>query len=118
MFQEVLQEVVDGTDGGVAGLLMGFDGIPVDQYLRDEAADVESVGMELSVILKNIMEATQMLDAGHAREVAIQAERMTTIVRLLTDEYFMAVTLAPGGNVGKARFLLRTRAHKLIEALE
>lgn len=119
MFKEVLQEVVDNTDGGVAGLLMGFDGIPVDQYVRDDEGgiDIETVGMEYSVVVKSIRDAAQMLEAGTAEEVAIKAERLTTIIRLLNDEYFIAVTLKPSGNYGKARFLLRTRGQKLLAEL-
>ncbi len=118
MFKEVLKEVVDGTQGGIAGLLMGLDGIPVDQYIRDQdAVDVATVGSEYSVVLKSIKTAAQMLEVGSANEVAIQAERMTTVIRLLNEEYFVAVTLAPGGNVGKARFLLRTRGEKILAEL-
>ena len=118
MFREILQEVVENTDGGVAGLLMGFDGIPVDQFVKDDAAvDVETVGMEYSVILKSIRQAAELLDAGTAREVAIKAERMITVIRMLNDEYFVAITLKPSGNLGKARFLLRTRSQKLLSDL-
>lgn len=119
MFKDVLQEIVDGTEGGVASLLMGFDGIPVDQYVTDDeaASDVETVGMEYSVILKEIRKAADMLEAGAAREVAVKAERMTTVIRLLSDEYFVAITLKPEGNLGKARFLLRTRTDKLVQEL-
>ena len=122
MFQEVLQEVVDRTEGGVAGLLMGFDGIPVDHYVRESAAgkldaDVETVGMEFSVILKDIRKAAELLEAGGAKEVAIQAERMTTVIRVLNEEYFVAMTLTPDGNYGKARFMLRTVGSKLAAEL-
>jgi predicted regulator of Ras-like GTPase activity (Roadblock/LC7/MglB family) len=120
MFREVLQDVVERTEGGVAGLLMGFDGIPVDSYVRPEAQspiDVETVGMEYSVILKEIRKAAQLLEAGAAREVSIQAEKLTTLVRVLSDEYFVAITLRPDGNYGKARFLLRTASSRLLRDL-
>jgi predicted regulator of Ras-like GTPase activity (Roadblock/LC7/MglB family) len=120
MFREVLQEAVERTEGGVAGLLMGFDGIPVDAYVREDAqdaADVETVGMEFSVILKDIRRAAEMLEAGGAREISVQAERMTTVIRVLNDEYFVAMTLQPNGNYGKARFLLRTAGSKLVSEL-
>lgn len=118
MFKEVLQEVVDRTEGGVAGLLMGFDGIPVEHYVKDDGTmDVQTVGMEYSVILKDIRRAAEMLDSGNAREVSIQAEKMTTVIRLLNDEYFVAVALRPDGNYGKARFLLRTQGSKLLTEL-
>jgi predicted regulator of Ras-like GTPase activity (Roadblock/LC7/MglB family) len=111
--------VVEGTEGGVAGLLMGFDGIPVDHYIRDGASvDIESVGMEFSVVLKDIKRAAEMLEAGATTEVAVRAERMTTIVHLLNDEYFVALTLRPDGNFGKGRFLLRTSKSRILNHLE
>lgn len=119
MFQEVLREVVERTEGGVAGLLMGFDGIPVDMYVRHTSlpVDVETVGMELSVILKDIRKAAEMLETGEATEVSIQAEHMTTVIRVLNEEYFVAMTLEPNANYGKARFLLRTVSSKLLSEL-
>lgn len=114
MFHEVLADVIDRTEGSLAALVMGFDGISVESYLRDgEALEIETVGMEFSVILKDIRNAAEMIDAGSAREVTIQGERLTTVIRLLNDEYFVAVALKPGGNFGKARFLLRSHAPKL-----
>ena len=118
MFREVLQEVVDGTEGGLAGLLMDADGIAIDQYTRNATDfDVESVGMEYSVVLKSIINAAQMLETGSANEVAVTSDRLTTLIRLIGEQYFVAVTLAPGGNLGKARFLLRTRAETLAQEL-
>ncbi|MGB5282909.1 MAG: hypothetical protein WBN29_00275 [Polyangiales bacterium] len=118
MFKEILQDIVDRTDGGVAGLLMASDGIAIDQYSKgDGPFDIESVGMEYSVVLKGVQRAGEMLDTGHTNEVAVRTERLTTIVRMLTDEYFVALAVAPGGNVGKGRFLLRANAAKLLENL-
>lgn len=118
MFKDVLRDVVERTEGGLAGLLMGFDGIPVEQYLKTGTElDVETIGMEYSVILSQITKAVEQLEAGEAREVSIQAERLTTIIRLLNREYFVALTLSPRGNVGKGRFLLRTAAPKLVDEL-
>ncbi|MCA9534010.1 MAG: hypothetical protein KC593_10030 [Myxococcales bacterium] len=118
MFRQVLQEVVEKTDGAIAAILMGYDGIPVEQYVDDDAVlDVETVGMEYSVILKMIRNAADMLDIGAAQEVAIRAERMTTIIRLVTDEYFLAVAVRPAGNFGKARYLMRLRSSELAASL-
>lgn len=116
MFQEVLKDVVDRTEGCIAGLVMGFDGITVAFYVNPDTGvplEVETIGMEYSVILKEIRRAAEMLDAGQAREVAIQAERLTTVIRLINEEYFVALAMKPDGNYGKARFLLRTGASKL-----
>ena len=118
MFQNILREVVESTDGAVASILMGFDGITVDSYVDGASGiDMETVGSEYSQVLLQIKQAALLLDMGSAREVAVQAENMTTLVRLLNDEYFIALAIQPTGNLGKARFLLRTQAPKLLENL-
>jgi predicted regulator of Ras-like GTPase activity (Roadblock/LC7/MglB family) len=118
MFKEILRDLVERTDGGVAGLLMASDGIAVDQYSSAGSTfDIESVGMEYSAVLKGVQRAAEMLDAGDTKEVSVQTERLTTIVRMLSEEYFVALAVEPGGNVGKARYLLRTSAPTLIENL-
>jgi predicted regulator of Ras-like GTPase activity (Roadblock/LC7/MglB family) len=118
MFKDILREVVQNTDGAVASILMGFDGITVDSYVDESSGiDMETVGGEYSQVLTQIKQAAQLLDMGTAREVAVQAENMTTLMRLLNDEYFVALAIAPNGNVGKARFLLRLQAGKLLENL-
>ena len=118
MFKAILREVVENTDGALASILMGFDGITVDSYAGDGSkVDMETVGSEYSQVLSQIKQAAQMLEMGTANEVAVQAENMTTVMRLLNDEYFVALALEPTGNLGKARFLLRLQASKLLENL-
>jgi len=118
VFQDILREVVENTDGAVAGVIMGYDGITLDTFQPEEVlADIETVGMEFSVILSQIRQAAEMLEVGEAREVAVQAENMVTVVRMLNEQYFIAVTLRPGGNAGKARYQLRIRALSLTEQL-
>ena len=118
MFKSILREVVENTDGAVASILMGFDGITVDSYVDDASGiDMETVGSEYSQVLTQIRQAAQLLEMGSAREVAVQAENMTTLMRLLNDEYFVALAMQPTGNLGKARFLLRMQAAKLLENL-
>src|SRR5262245_18915373 len=110
MFQSVLKEVVDGTEGGLATLLMDFEGIAVDSYSKPGAPfDITTIGVEFSVVLKSIQRAAQMLEAGETAEVAIQAEKVTTLIRIISDSYFVAFSMTPDANIGKARYMLRTR---------
>jgi len=119
MFKEALQRVVDGTEGGLAGLLMDFEGIPLESYRKEDSSfDIETVGAEVSVVVKAIQRATEMLDAGSTKEVAFKSEKMVTLIRVLNDNYFVALTMVPDGNFGKGRFMLRVAAPTLIEELE
>ena len=118
MFKSILREVVENTDGALASILMGFDGITVDSYTGDHSnIDMETIGSEYSQVLMQIRQAAQMLDMGTANEVAVQAENLITVMRLINEEYFVALAIEPSGNLGKARFLLRMQAGKLLENL-
>lgn len=99
-------------------MLLDFEGIAVDSFTRgDQQLDLEAVGAEASVLIKSIQRASEMLDAGATREVSIQSERMVTLIRVLNETYFLAVTLAPEANLGKARYLMRVVAPKLVSEL-
>jgi predicted regulator of Ras-like GTPase activity (Roadblock/LC7/MglB family) len=118
MFAEVLSEVVAGVDGAIGAVLMGSDGLPVEQVAKDPSrGDIEAVAMELSVVLREIRKATHQLGAGNTEEVMIRGVSMTAIIRVLTDDYFVALALPPDASVGKGRFLLRRAAPRLRENL-
>ena len=118
MFQAVLKEVVEQTEGGLATLLMDFDGIAVDSYSRPGSSfDINTIGAEFSVVLKSIQKAAQMLEAGDTHEIAIQADKVTTLIRVLNATYFVAFSMTPDANIGKARYLLRTRVPVLLKEL-
>ena len=114
MFREPLQKVVDNTEGGIAGLVMGFDGISVEAYTRQgQQIDINTVGMEFSFILGQIRKAASVLEIGDVNEVTIRAEKLTIVIRVLSSEYFLALALTPEGNFGKGRYLMRVVAPKL-----
>lgn len=118
MFNRILQSIVEGTGGGIGAVLMGYDGIPIDQYFsEDEGSDLQAMAVEYANILKEIRKAADILGTGAMEEVSIKTERFHVILRILTEDYFVALTLEPGGNFGKGRFLLMREASPLREAL-
>ncbi|MEZ4255118.1 MAG: hypothetical protein R3A78_05290 [Polyangiales bacterium] len=102
--------------GGIAALVMDFNGIAVDQYVKPSGEfDVET--WAYSVVLKQVRQAAE--DArrrGHPGGLH-QTERMT-VVRMLNSEYFATVALGPHGNAGRARFMLRVSSGDMAQALE
>jgi predicted regulator of Ras-like GTPase activity (Roadblock/LC7/MglB family) len=117
MFRDSLKRLVEQTEGGVAGLLMGFDGIAVESFAKEpkdqSKTDIQTVGMEFSYILTQVRKAADTIDAGSVEEVAIRTDRMTLIIRVLSRDYFVALAIAPTGNTGKGRYLLRMTAPKI-----
>lgn len=113
MFKEALKDAVNQT-GGYAGLLMDFEGIPVESYVGPESPfDIEVVGAEVSVLVKQIQRTAAMLEAGATEEVSFKSDRMQTLVRVVNETYFLAMTLAPDANAGKGRYVMRVLAPKL-----
>jgi predicted regulator of Ras-like GTPase activity (Roadblock/LC7/MglB family) len=113
-FHEHLQEVVRSVDGAVACSLMGVDGIEVDTHLVEEGeVDVKNLLVEYSSLFRSAREAAETHRAGVVAELCIQTDRLVTVARLVSPEYFMVVALKPDGNFGKARYMLRVTSPKL-----
>jgi predicted regulator of Ras-like GTPase activity (Roadblock/LC7/MglB family) len=122
MFEALLKDVVESLEGGVAAVVMDLDGITLASHARasvtdDLKSDIRSVGIELTVVLRSVKQAMAMLEVGEAEEVVLVADQLTTVVRIVTEHYFVAVALAPGGNLGRARYLLRVRVPELVSEL-
>lgn len=108
MFKQQLKKVVDNVDGGIAAVVMGLDGIPVESYVRQsDRLDINTVAMEFSFILGQVKKAADSLQVGSCEELTVRAQRLVLCVRMLSPQYFVATALAPEGNIGKARFMLR-----------
>lgn len=98
--------------------MMGLDGIAVDQYMRPgESFDINTIGMEFSFILTQATKAAELLSVGSMAELTIRAEKLTLVMRMLNEEYFLAIAMRSDGNFGKCRFLSRMAAPKLVAEL-
>ncbi len=118
MFTETLRTIVEQAGGGVGAVLMGYDGIPIDQYyLPVEGVDLSLVAVEYANVLKEIKKTAEILQTGSLEEVSIQTGSYHVLIRTLTDEYFIGLTLARAGNFGKGRYLLLREAPQLRAAL-
>jgi len=118
MFNEILKGIVEETGGGVGAILMGYDGIAIDEYfLPVEGIDLNMVAVEYANVLKDIRNTAEILNTGIMEEVSIKTQRFYIVIHTLTDEYFVALTLDREGNYGKGRYLLRREAPGLREAL-
>ncbi len=118
VFKEHLQKVVDDAGGGVGAVVMGLDGIAVETYIRERGGvDIDMIVVEFSYILTEVNKAASTLHVGGIEEIIIRAEQLTLVIRMLNEEYFVAVAMTHRGNLGKCRFLLRLVAPRLISEL-
>lgn len=118
MFNEILKRIVDECGGSIGAVLMGYDGIAIDQYFKDdEEVDLQMIAIEYANVLKEIRKTAQILNVGEMEEVSIKTERFHIVIRIITFEYFVAMTLLRDGNFGKARYLLTRERGALLEEL-
>lgn len=118
MFNEILQRIVEQTGGGIGAVLMGYDGIAVDQvFAPDEEIDLQMIVVEYANVLKEIRKTAETLSLGEMEEVSIRTERFIIVIRMLNEEYFVALVINRDGNFGKGRYLMTREGFNLIEAL-
>lgn len=124
VFRECLEDICGALNGVVIATVMGLDGLAVDTLSgqapvssNDEPVEVDALLVEYSALLDQVRRSAQVFEAGGLEEVSIRSERLTTIIRLLTPEYFVAVALTPQASSGKARYLLRLHSAALVGEL-
>ena len=112
-FGSILRTIVDDCGGGIGAVLMGADGIPIEQVVTDVvpdgplSEDIGTAGVEFSRILDEIVKAADALEGGSVLETVIALTRFSLIFRQVDEETYLAVVVAPDGNLGKARYLIR-----------
>ncbi|MBM4146516.1 MAG: roadblock/LC7 domain-containing protein [Nitrospira sp.] len=112
-FLEVLKDSVDKVDGAVSAMIIGRDGMSVQEYAREKLVDLTGLSAEASAMIKDISLAADNLGLGEAREFSIISDRCGIIMRKINTDYYLALVIKPDGNYGKGRFILKTAIPKL-----
>lgn len=111
-FLEILKEMVDSVEGGVAATVMGMDGLAVQQYISVGEYDVETVGVEYGKVIDEIKSASTLLNLGEIEEIMVTTKGKDVLLRMLAPEYYIAFVVNHDANLGKARYLLRRASIK------
>lgn len=118
-FSEKLQEILANVDGSIACSVMGFDGIAVEtvQAKKAETAAAElelnSAWVEYANVLSQVKASAETLKTGKVSELSVNTEKVITLMRMVTPDYFLVLALLPSGNYGKGRYVLRISAPKV-----
>lgn len=118
MFTEILDRFFREVPGVRSATVMGFDGIAIESRDADGADGNEAAAaVEVAAVTSQLRRAAEGLGSGDVREVTLETDGMTTLLRPLTAEYCLAITLGAGGLTGKARYLMRIAAPKIAAEL-
>jgi predicted regulator of Ras-like GTPase activity (Roadblock/LC7/MglB family) len=112
-----LQEIVEKVGGGVGALIMGYDGIPIEEYILASDFDVQLMAVEYVNVMKEVKRSLDVLKTGELQEILISTEQSRIIIRSICEDYFIMLTLNSDGNYGKGRYLLKREIPRLREEL-
>ncbi len=77
------------------------------QYADLLHGDIGSAGVEFGRIIGDITKASDALAGGAVTETVVSLARFTLIFHNVDDDVMLVMALAPSGNLGKARYLIR-----------
>ena len=100
-------------DGAVSAMIIGSDGIPVEEYSAQKIVSLEELSGEASQMIRDINLAAENLRLGEAREFSIVSDNCGILMRKITPEYYIALVIRPEGNYGKGRFVLKSYVPKI-----
>ncbi len=121
-FAAILRMLVEEAGGAVAAVLLGRDGIPIEQaqvvgLAGEETERIASAGAELGRIFEEIRKASDSFGGGQAVETLVRLDRWWLLLRPVDADTYLLLVLTPEGNMGKARFLMRRHLPALHEQL-
>ncbi|MEJ2253696.1 MAG: hypothetical protein P8Y75_04890 [Nitrospirota bacterium] len=106
-FSEILRESVERVDGAVSAMIIGIDGMTVEEYTQRKIINLEDLSAEASQMMRDIASAAESLGLGEAKEFSVVSDLCGIIMRKINREYYLALVVLPHGNYGKGRFVLR-----------
>lgn len=109
MFKDLLENVLERTEGSLGALIMGTDGIAVEKVLGEAGMDanLDVAAAEFTSLVRSAQRAGTDIGLGGLRELVISLEGAVMLMRLLSRDYFLVLALNSQGNIGRGRFELR-----------
>ncbi len=109
MFKEILETIIERTEGSLGALIMGVDGIAVERSLKQsgQEANLDVAAAEFTSLVRNAQRAGKDTGLGSLHELVISLDGAVVLIRLLGRDYFVVLAIHPDGNLGRARFELR-----------
>jgi predicted regulator of Ras-like GTPase activity (Roadblock/LC7/MglB family) len=120
-FESILRRVLSECPGALGAALMGSDGLPIAEAAAaapgGPGEEVSRLGVEFGRILDEARKAADAAGAGGVVELAVRTEQCHVLLHPVDRETYLVLVLAPEGNVGKGRYLLRRHELEIREEL-
>lgn len=117
MFNENLRLIQQKTEGCLGVLIMGTDGIAVEELWQSEGKDanLDVAVAEYTALVRSASRTSDDTGLGALRELVVLTETANFVMRLVNPDYFLVMAIEPEGNLGRGRYELR-QAELLLES--
>lgn len=116
-FGRILERVVNELPGARGAVFVDWEGEAVDQFSHMSHTGIRLVGAHWGIIYHQVKMALGKLTLGGPRELVLSFQRQYVVVRRVTDEYLVIITMARETNLGRALHLLDWAQGKLREEM-
>jgi predicted regulator of Ras-like GTPase activity (Roadblock/LC7/MglB family) len=109
MFKQLLESILERTEGSLGALIMGTDGIAVEKVFGEagKEANLDVAAAEFTSLVRNAQRSGNETGLGNLRELVVTLENCVLAMRVLSKDYFVVLALTPEGNLGRGRYELR-----------
>jgi predicted regulator of Ras-like GTPase activity (Roadblock/LC7/MglB family) len=109
MFKELLQSIIEHTEGSLGVLIMGTDGIAVERVFGEagKEANLDVAAAEFTSLVRSAQRSGNDTGLGNLRELVVSLDNTILAIRVLSRDYFVVLALSPEGNLGRGRYELR-----------
>lgn len=119
MFRETLQKALNDTEKALGVLIVGTDGITVEEIWKNEAKPLNSdiVIAEYTSLLRSARRVGDEQLFDRLRELTVSGDETVFILRLVNADYYLAMVLEASGNFGRGRYELMCAEMILVKEL-
>ena len=109
MFKQMLESILQRTEGSLGALIMGTDGIAVEKVFAEagKEANLDVAAAEFTSLVRSGQRSGNDIGFGNLRELVVSLENCVLAIRVLSRDYFVVLALTPEGNLGRGRYELR-----------
>lgn len=116
-FKELIKEIVASVPNSLAGMIIGRDGIIIEQSRRNDKStlDIEVMGVEFASIIGEFQKAISIMRFEEMKDVTITLQECRLISHMLTEDYFLILIVSLDANEGLCRHKIRVGSLKMRE---
>lgn len=114
-FGELLAELVGTVPGAVGAVFVDWDGESVDQFGHIPELDIRIIGAHWGIVVNLTRRLLEKSKYGKPEEIILSSEKRDVIIKTVTPEYFVVLTMKRGAHLGYALKEM-TRVTHLIRA--